>query len=221
MGETNTLTWTRAAPAALAVLLNLVPIAGVVFWNWSAFALIFLYWLENVVVGLRTAAGIVGAAALNRRSVAASAGVAAFFCVHYGMFCFVHGIFVVSLFGGSSASFDLPQVVAALFSEQTGLAAGFAAIVIWQSVQLLLFLAGGDAREKTPFELMAAPYPRMVILHMTIIFSGMLVLMMNEPMAGLVLLTLIKMGFDVAEALGVARTGVWRRRSSGARANQP
>jgi hypothetical protein len=40
-------------------------------------------------------------------------------------------------------------------------------------------------------------------------------------MAGLVLLSLIKMGFDVAEALGLARPDIWRRQSSGETANQP
>lgn len=212
----------NAGPAALAVLLNLVPLAGVVFWGWSAFALIFLYWLENVVVGVRTAAGIVGAAALNRSGVAAAAAVAGFFCVHYGLFCFVHGVFVVSLFGGSSAAMDLPEALTALFAQQTGLMAGLAAIVIWQVVQLALFLAGREAREKKPLELMASPYPRMVILHVTIIFSGIFVLMLNEPMAGLVLLTLIKMGFDVAEALGALKLDVLRRSPSGQTpANQP
>lgn len=222
MGEGRALTLAKAGPAALALALNLVPIAGVAFWGWSAFALIFLYWLENVIVGARTAAGILGAAVLSGRSIAAAAGVAGFFCVHYGMFCFVHGIFVVSLFGGSSSSMDLPQALTTLFSQQTGLAVGFVAIAIWQAVQLVLFLAGEDARAKRPLELMAAPYPRMVILHVTIIFSGLFVLMLNEPMAGLLLLTLIKLGFDVAEALGAAKPEFWRRAPSGQRpANQP
>jgi hypothetical protein len=30
---------------------NAIPLTGVTFWGWSAFELIFLYWLENV--GLR------------------------------------------------------------------------------------------------------------------------------------------------------------------------
>ena len=69
MGEGRALTLAKAGPAALALALNLVPIAGVAFWGWSAFALIFLYWLENVIVGARTAAGILGAAVLSVASV--------------------------------------------------------------------------------------------------------------------------------------------------------
>ena len=43
-------------PVTTAIALNLIPVVGVLFWGWSAFALIFLYWLENLVVGVRTLA---------------------------------------------------------------------------------------------------------------------------------------------------------------------
>lgn len=203
MGEGTALPRAKLWPVAAAVALNLVPIVGVAFWGWSAFALVFLYWLENIAVGLRTAAGMVGAAALTGGNVAAAAAVAGFFGVHYGLFCFVHGVFVVSLFGGASAGGGLTQALMGLFSQHEGLFAGLGAIVLWQIIQLVMFLADREARSRKPFELMAAPYPRMIILHVTIIFSGMFVMMLNEPLIGLILLTLIKMGFDIAQALGV------------------
>jgi hypothetical protein len=49
---------------------------------------------------------------------------------------------------------------------------------------------------------MAAPYPRIVILHLTIIIGGFVLMLLNQPLAGLVLLALIKAAFDVAEARG-------------------
>jgi hypothetical protein len=212
----------RFGPAALAVALNLAPVAGVLVWGWSAFALIFLYWLENVVIGVRTAAGIVGAAALNRSSLAAATAVAGFFAVHYGIFCLVHGTFVVSMFGGASSGIDLPEAMALLFDRESSLVVGLFAIVVWQAVHLAMFLTSREARERPPFELMGAPYPRIVILHVTIIFGGLLLMMLNEPVAGLVLLALIKMAFDVAEALGAAPQDILRRSQSGhTPANQP
>ena len=41
---------------AIASLLvaNAIPVYGVWFWGWNAFALIVLYWLENVIVGVST-----------------------------------------------------------------------------------------------------------------------------------------------------------------------
>ena len=31
--------------------LNLLPLCGVILWDWRSFDLIFLYWMENVVIG--------------------------------------------------------------------------------------------------------------------------------------------------------------------------
>ena len=53
------LTW----PVTTAIALNLIPVIGVLFWGWSAFALIFLYWLENLVVGVRTLLSMLATAA--------------------------------------------------------------------------------------------------------------------------------------------------------------
>ena len=40
-------------PSVLVLLLaNLVPLAGVVFFGWSVFPVMLLFWLENVVVGV-------------------------------------------------------------------------------------------------------------------------------------------------------------------------
>ncbi len=42
-------------PSALAlVLVNLIPLLGAIFLGWNAFDVIFLYWLENIVVGFYT-----------------------------------------------------------------------------------------------------------------------------------------------------------------------
>src|SRR5262245_33349344 len=107
------LTW----PVLTAIGLNLIPVIGVLFWGWSVFALVFLYWLENVVIGVRTLASMVAHAAVTRtvESAVGAAGLGAFFSFHYGMFCFVHGVFVVLMFGGeglygAGSPFDLPAV---------------------------------------------------------------------------------------------------------------
>jgi hypothetical protein len=31
---------------------NLIPVLGVIVWGWSVFLVMFLYWLENVILGL-------------------------------------------------------------------------------------------------------------------------------------------------------------------------
>ena len=193
-------------PVAIAIVLNLIPIVGVLFWGWSAFALIFLYWLENVVIGARTLASMAANAVLAGGLNAVGAlFFGAFFSFHYGLFCFVHGTFVVSLFGGGFAGddmFDLMKTAQDLFASEPNLLIGFASIVLWQVVQFVLFVARGEAKATNPLALMAAPYPRIIVLHLAIIFGGFLLMALNQPVAGILVLALVKMGFDVAEAMG-------------------
>ncbi len=200
----------RKAPVIAAALFNVVPIIGVLFWGWSAFALIFLYWLENLLIGARTIGSMLASGALSAVRMASAVAIAAFFTVHYGMFCFVHGTFVVSMFGGEAYAgdglFDLFAATQRLFSVESGLFVGLISIGLWQVVQFVLFVVRGEAKATHPLALMPAPYPRIVILHLTIIFAGFLLMWLDEPLAGLVLLALIKAAFDVAEARG---KGFW------------
>ena len=46
----NASTWKLPTVIAL-VLANLVPLYGVLFLGWETFPLVFLFWLENVIVG--------------------------------------------------------------------------------------------------------------------------------------------------------------------------
>ena len=95
-----------SAPAAIALLVasNLVPLVGVLFWGWNLWSIIILYWIENGIVGalnvpkMLLARGGDGAGGTQGRVL-----MTAFFCVHYGLFWFVHGIFVwlvLPLFAG-------------------------------------------------------------------------------------------------------------------------
>jgi hypothetical protein len=40
------------ASAVTLIVANLVPLIGVLFWDWDAFEIVALYWTENVVIGL-------------------------------------------------------------------------------------------------------------------------------------------------------------------------
>jgi hypothetical protein len=43
--------WMQPSVIAL-VLANLIPLAGVFVFHWEVFPLLFLFWLENVVIGI-------------------------------------------------------------------------------------------------------------------------------------------------------------------------
>ncbi|MEJ0022031.1 MAG: DUF6498-containing protein [Alphaproteobacteria bacterium] len=90
----------RLARIAGALIVNLIPVLGVLFGGWSAFALLLLYWLENVVIGVFNIARMIAAGvAKGPGGIAACLFVVPFFAFHYGMFCLVHGIFVWTMFG--------------------------------------------------------------------------------------------------------------------------
>jgi hypothetical protein len=197
----------RRTLGALAV--NLAPVIGVLFWGWSASALMVLYWIENLVIGVANIARM-GASGLahGRVGVVSALAFIPFFALHYGIFCLVHGVFVFTFFGGGlgrldvlsslNGPFDLPRLLRAVHSARPGLGAGVWAIVVWQIVQFLVFYLGaGTFRRVDPVTQMMAPYRRIIILHVTIMAAGVVVIALGAPMIGLLVLALLKAGFDI------------------------
>jgi hypothetical protein len=93
--------WQR--PSVIALLLaNLVPVAGVFIFHWEVFPLMFLFWSENVIIG---AFNVLKMFCASPKTTAKGAGKLfniPFFCFHYGMFTFVHGVIIIQIFGGGS-----------------------------------------------------------------------------------------------------------------------
>ena len=87
---------------------NLVPLAGVLFFGWSVFATLLLFWVENVIVGAFNVLRMLVAQPQIGAMWAAKLFMIPFFTFHYGMFVTVHGIFVLTLFGGGAVG-DSPR----------------------------------------------------------------------------------------------------------------
>jgi hypothetical protein len=196
----------RMARIAGAVLVNLIPVLGVLFGGWSAFALMLLYWLENVVIGVFNIARMIASGlAKGPAGIAACLFIVPFFAFHYGMFCMVHGIFVWVMFGQGFAHagavdgpFDLSNLVGGTLAATPGLRAGFISILIWQSVLFFVFFLGrGQFRHTDPMTQMAAPYGRIIVLHLTILGGGFIVMSLGQPLFGVLILALLKTGFDL------------------------
>src|SRR5437667_1139772 len=91
--------WQRPSVIAL-VAANLVPLVGVFVFRWEVFPLLFLFWLENIVVGVSNVLKMLFAAPRDPARWAAKLFFIPFFCVHYGGFTAVHGALVIAFFGG-------------------------------------------------------------------------------------------------------------------------
>ena len=195
---------TSSVGAVIALIVaNLIPLIGVLFFGWSVWNILIVYWLENGIVGgfnVLKMANATGAAApqgmtMNNRAVAGTSKLTLipFFVVHYGIFWVVHGIFVVSLpflFSGEpgSASGVNPGAI---------LLAGIALAISHGVSYWWNFLRGGEYRRTSAAQLMFAPYGRLLALHMTIILGAVAIGTTGAQSAAVAVLVLIKIAIDI------------------------
>jgi len=143
-------------------------------------------------------------------------GLAGFFLVHYGIFWLVHGVFVFALpafagdFGAGTA-FTPGDGIPNSGPPFAGGGASAFGDILWGSVLLAavaLFLSHaasflfnyvgrGEYHGTSPAAQMAAPYTRVVALHLAILFGAFAVAFGGAPVAALVILVLVKTFFDL------------------------
>ena len=196
----------RRWPISSAVLIvaNVVPLLGVLTHHWSVFAVVLLYWCENVVVGVFNVLRMVCARPQDTVAQAGKIFLVPFFCLHYGGFTFVHGVFVFGLFGGGfkSGGFGLSPHTVLTAVRQSGL--GWAVAALFASHGFSFFhnyLAGGEYRNVGLSQLMTQPYVRVMVLHIAIIFGGILVTKLGSPVPALMLLIVLKTMLDLGAHL--------------------
>jgi hypothetical protein len=185
--------------AWVLVAANLVPLAGVLFWGWDAFALIALFWMENVVVGLFF---ILRMLCLDPRDPALWAGklfMVPFFCFHYGLFTAGHGVFVFDMLGGKRYDVQGLWVLepAARAAADYGLWLPLAVLFASHLFSFLYnYLYRGEFRRVQLAALMFTPYRRVVVLHLTIIIGGFAAIFLGSPVWALLVLLAMKIGLD-------------------------
>ena len=205
----------RDPMAWLTLLVDLLPIIAVVFFGWKAVPLVALYWLENLVIGAFTILRMLGTVAANILNLAGAAFMVPFFTVHYGMFCFGHGIFL-SAFAGGKVGDPAPGFDGMRALVDWALGTGpymlwfVAAIIAVNAVFYLVdYVVGGGYREtQLPTE-MFAPYGRIVTLHVAIILGAGLMLAFGQPLLGVLILIMLRVAF------GMAMNMLRRRRMDG------
>ena len=199
------------------VAINLGLVAGVLLFDWSVFDIVFLYWAENLVIGvinvfkmltanpdpLAGSDGGDGDPARGNRIAHQAAGLAgklflvAFFLVHYGGFCVGHGVFVFSLFNEAGEfGDDLWSAIPALLTGGLGLSLALLAASHLYSF-VTNYLMGGEYRRTSARELMMRPYGRIIALHVTIIIGGFLAMAFGDHLLLLVVLVVLKTLVDL------------------------
>jgi hypothetical protein len=223
--DSSTLAGHRTSVAALIVA-NVLPLLGVVALGWNAFDVAFIYWTENVVLGVINVLKILFCAPdpdeidlsifdklakrgtstpeaqeqveQARQQLASQLGGSAFsnhaiklflipfFCVHYGIFCLVHGVFICVLLGGNgfmgrgmpADPFD--TMIGAIQDPILLLCVGGLAVSHVVSF-VVNYLGKGEYRRTVPIILMFQPYGRIVVLHIAILFGGFAAVLLGSP----------------------------------------
>ncbi len=186
-------------PIATAAIVgsNLVPLAGVAWFGWNLWTILALYWVENGVIGVITVLRILLAEG-GLFGVVGRVGTAAFFAMHYGIFWFVHGIFVLvalPTFGTVGIDVDAPAVGA----DAGVVAFGAAWLAVGHAVTFVLdYVRRGEYRTTTPAREAGAPYARLVVLHLAILFGAFVAMFLGTPIGILLVLVLLKLGLELA-----------------------
>ncbi|MCH8017239.1 MAG: hypothetical protein IH917_11515 [Acidobacteria bacterium] len=187
------------SPTTIALIVaNLVPLVGVLFFDWSLFTVMFCFWLESAVIGVLNILKLVIVA--NILSII----MVPFFVVHYGAFMSGHLVFIFALFapdgmssyGGRFSGLFPPADL--LTSQIMNVWPAFLGVSLSHGISFFYnFIGKKEFRRSTPEKQMMAPYGRIILMHLTIIFGGWLILALGAPILALVLLIVLKIVSDV------------------------
>jgi len=194
---------------------NLVPLIGVLFYQWDATLVLALFWVENLIIGSFNLVKMLILAARHRKF--SELFQCAFFVLHFGLFCAVHGTLLWDLLGLGTIDPGLhfekvPTGPLALFAEGAVVLLGF--IEIHGSTILLgigaLFLShfvsfienfilrGEFATLKTQ-QLMARPYGHILAMHVGLIAGAIAINKFGSTIALLVVMVGFKFAVDIAQ----------------------
>ena len=115
------------------------------------------------------------------------------------MFCFVHGIFVFTLLGDRRMASDNPiemgsEMLSDIFAHGKWVAI---ALVVSHFISYIYnFFLKGEYQRTFPPKLMAAPYGRIVVLHIAILLGAFGIEALGSPLYLLILLVLGKTMLD-------------------------
>jgi magnesium-transporting ATPase (P-type) len=202
--------WTQAIAVLIAA--NLVPAVGVVSYDWDLFSLIFVYWLENGVIGVFTVLKMLTTyselsqgevkSARVRRSWYREAGryrfnwfvliLVAFFLIHYGLFWMGHWEGLVMLFGDNLRSHMQH------YREHTGLLYTLLGLVLSHGVSFRRnYIQQGERMRMDVPILMFVPYRRVWGLHLIIMLVAGVVDLAGGSRTGLLMLIVVKIVADI------------------------
>lgn len=182
------------------VLANLVPVFGVLVLGWELFPIMFLFWSENLIVGMFNVLKMFLASPGSVLSWASKFFIIPFFCVHYGIFTFVHGFFIIWMFGGGMKGDGVFSGPADLWRFAQDHYCGWAVLGLALSHAISFvtnYIGSGEYKRAVVTQLMAQPYGRIIVMHITILAGGFAMMALHSPPVGLLVLVALKIILDL------------------------
>jgi hypothetical protein len=180
------------SPSGLALIAaNLVPLVGVLFFQWDLASVMVLFWAESAVIGFYTA--------LKMAVVGKFAALLAvpFFVGHFGGFMAAHFMFIYLFFLREAGAGPDRAAGEALRLTFFPLWPSIAALFISHGISFVTnFIGRREFAATTMTALMKAPYNRIILMQLVLILGGWVILLLKTPVAALVLLVLVKTALD-------------------------
>lgn len=209
------LTKLKQPSALIMIAANLLPLIGVLFWNWDVFLLLVLYWFETAIMGFWIIVAIlidphqtIGPTAKQT----SRAFLVPFLIAHATVFMGVHFMFLWALFAGDwTNAVQGPADFVRVILIGSGLWIALMALFISRGVSTMLRLLNPDIlpawlapkpvhiADANPFSeqrLLGGFYKRIIIMHLTLIFSGFVAGAVGS-VAPLVLMIAIKIAIEL------------------------
>ncbi len=193
------------------VLMNAVPLIGVVFYGWDAQMIVIVYMLETIVVGLAhllrmmlvhglygRKAGTLARLADIRAGHGPEGGISGgvlipFFAVHYFFFIFVQG-FVYSGFTHEKTGQILHDFYVAIQGEARWALLAFGVL---QVLHIGEELVSGVHRHTPIDDIFFKPYKRIFVQQLVVILGAFFISFGFKQMGPFIVLVLVKTGLDL------------------------
>jgi hypothetical protein len=199
----------RQPATVITLIANLVPLVGVLAWGWDAFLLLTLYWMETVIVAVRTILQVAISGDGRPARPSSRIGLALFFTFHAGMFIGVHFLFLWLMFSG-----DWPRRTGGVLEffrvalVEEGLWVPLLIMALAQTVPLLEtpllnLLARRQGRAPQPAaaplshgEIVTGLYARIIVMQFAIILGAWVAIALGS-IGPLILLILAKIFIEI------------------------
>lgn len=170
---------------AVLILVNLIPIAGIVFLGWKVFDLFFLYWFESAMLGFfGIMKMIVGGIHQSGNSKYGLFFTVPFFLIHYSGFMLGHLIFIVIIFNGQGPYLSLSYSEVGIILKQTFTTTSVALGSMFVSHTFSFinnFLKNKEYLASPLNKRMPMPYGRIIVMHVSIFLAFFATMFIKIP----------------------------------------